>query len=201
MEATEYGDCVDAPLCRERSWNRLLVTERLVRTRFVVKADVLGDDAAEVILTEHEDVVEQLSPERTGEAFSEGIHVRRTYRRAHDAHPRRPEYASEPSAELRVVVADDNLWRAVHGGVSRLLSAPLVGRRIRHRGMEDRSATQVQEERGRTPRGTACRTSARSHTPTSRGFAERSTSFGRRLGVECGACNAESFACKRGCLA
>src|SRR2546426_6382441 len=25
MEATEYGDCVDPPLCRERSWNRLLV--------------------------------------------------------------------------------------------------------------------------------------------------------------------------------
>src|SRR6266850_22345 len=49
MEATEYGDCVDAPLCRERPWNRLLVTEGLVRTRFVVKADVLGDDAAEVI--------------------------------------------------------------------------------------------------------------------------------------------------------
>ena len=73
MEATEYGDCVDPPLCRERSWNRPLVTEGLVRTRFVVKADVLGDDAAEVILTEDEDVVEQLSPERTGEAFSEGI--------------------------------------------------------------------------------------------------------------------------------
>ena len=97
MEATKYGDCVDAPLCRERSWNRLLVTEGLVRTRFVVKADVLGDDAPEVVLTEDEDVVEQLSPERTGEAFSEGIHVRRAYRRAHDAHPRRPEYASEAS--------------------------------------------------------------------------------------------------------
>src|SRR5712664_526278 len=98
MEATKYGDCVDAPLCRERSWNRLLVPEGLVRTRYVVKADVLGDDAAEVILTEDEDVVEQLSPERTGEAFSEGIHVRRAYRRAHAAHPRRPAYASEASA-------------------------------------------------------------------------------------------------------
>src|SRR2546427_4822092 len=146
MEPTEYGDCVDASLCRERPWNRLLVTEGLVRTRFVVKAEVLGDNAPEVTLTEDEDVVDQLSPERTGEAFSEGIHVRRAYRRAHDAHPRRPEYASEASAELRVVVANDNLWRVVHGGVSGLLRAALVGRRIRHRGMEDRSATQVQEE-------------------------------------------------------
>ncbi len=44
------------------------------------------------------------------------------------------------------MVADDDLWRVVHGGVSGLLRAPLVGRCIRHRGMEDRSATQVQEE-------------------------------------------------------
>jgi hypothetical protein len=148
MEATEYGNCKDAPLCRERScsWNRLLVTEGLVRTRFVVKVDVLGDDAPEVILTEDEDVVEQLSPERTGEAFNERIHVRRAYRCSHDAHARRPEYASESRVELRVVVADDNLWYAVHGGVPGLLRAPLVGRRIGHRGMEDRSATQVQEE-------------------------------------------------------
>ena len=99
MEATEYGDCVDAPLCRERPWNRLLVPEGLVRTRFVVVADVLGDHAPEVILTEDEDVVEHLSPECADEALSKGIHVRRAYRRAHDAHARRPEYGrkQEPS--------------------------------------------------------------------------------------------------------
>ena len=118
----------------------------LVRTRFVVEADVLGDDAPEVILAEGEDVVEHLSAERAGEAFSEGIHIGCAYRRAHDAHPRRAEYASEPGAQLRIVVADDNLRYAIHGGVSGLLRAPLVGRCIRHRGMEDRSATQVQEE-------------------------------------------------------
>ena len=117
-----------------------------MRTRLVVEADVLGDDAPEVILAEDEDVVEHFAAESTGEAVSEGIHVRRAYRRAHDAHPGRSEYASEPSAEFRVVVADDDLWCAVHGGVPRLLRAPLVGRRIRHRGIEDRSATQVQEE-------------------------------------------------------
>jgi len=146
MEPTEYGDCVNATVQLEWTSNRLLVTEGLVRTRFVVEADALGNDAPEVILTEDEDVVEHLSAERTGEAFSEGIHVRSAYRRAHDAYPRRAEYASEPTAELRVVVADDNLWYAVHGGVPGLLRAPLVGRRIRYRGMEDRSAAQVQEE-------------------------------------------------------
>ena len=146
MEPTEYGDCVNAAAPLERPWNRLLVPEGLVRTRFVVEADVLGDDTPEVILTEDEDVVEQLSAERTGEALSEGIHVWRAYRRAYDGHPRRPEDASEARPELRVVVADDKVWRAVHHGVPGLLRAPLVGRRIRHRGMENRSATQVQEE-------------------------------------------------------
>jgi hypothetical protein len=42
------------------------------------------------------------------------------------------------------VLANDR--RAVHRGVPGLLRAPLVGRRIRHRGIENRSATQVQEE-------------------------------------------------------
>ena len=51
--------------------------------------------------------------------------------------------------------------------------------------------------RVRTPRGTARRTSVRSRTPTSRGFAGTSTSFGRRLRIKSAACTAESFACKR----
>src|SRR5713101_9536192 len=136
----------DAAVRHERPWNRLLVPEGLVRTRFVVEADVLRDDAPEVIITEDEDVVEHLSAERADEAFSEGIHVRRAYRRAHHAHPRRPEDASEARPEFRVVVADDKVWRAVHRAVPSLPRAPLVGRRIRHRGMENRSATQVQEE-------------------------------------------------------
>ena len=76
MKPTENRDCVNAARL-ERPWNRLLVPEGLVRTRFVVEADVLGDDAPEVILTEDEDVVEHLSPECAGEALSKGIHVRR----------------------------------------------------------------------------------------------------------------------------
>lgn len=55
VEATQYGDCVNAAVRLEMPWNRLLVPEGLVRTRFVVEADVLGDDAPEVILTEDED--------------------------------------------------------------------------------------------------------------------------------------------------
>ena len=73
MEPTEHGDSMDAAVRLEWTWNRLLVPEGLVRTRFVVVADVLGDDAPEVILIEDEDVVEHLSPERADEALSKGI--------------------------------------------------------------------------------------------------------------------------------
>ncbi len=62
MEPTEHRDCVDAAVRLEWTWNRLLVPEGLVRTRFVVVANVLGDDALEVILTEDEDVVELHGP-------------------------------------------------------------------------------------------------------------------------------------------
>jgi len=77
-----------------------------VRACVVVETHVLGDDASKMFLAEDEDVIEQLSAERARQALSEGIHVRRAYRGAHDAHARRREYASEASAELRVVVAD-----------------------------------------------------------------------------------------------
>jgi len=34
MDPTEHGDCVDAAVRLEWPWNRLLVPEGLVRTRF-----------------------------------------------------------------------------------------------------------------------------------------------------------------------
>ena len=78
--------------------------------------------------------------------LSEGIHVRRAYRGAHDAHARRREYAGEASTELRIVIAEEDFGRDIHGGVPGLLRAPLVGRRIRNRGMDDLSAAEVEQE-------------------------------------------------------
>ena len=77
MKAAEYGYYVDASLRLDRPWTRLSVSQSLVRTRFVVEADVLGEHPPEMILIEDEDVVQRLSPERADEPFSEGIHVRR----------------------------------------------------------------------------------------------------------------------------
>ncbi len=143
VESAQHGDCGNASLDLRGTWNGLLVRESLVRACLVEETHVLGDDPSKMLLAEDEDVIEQLSAERTGQALSEGIHVRRAYRGAHDAHARRYEYASEASTQLRVVVADKHSWRAVHGGVSRLLRAPLVGRRIRDRGVDDLSGAKV----------------------------------------------------------
>src|SRR2546422_6904657 len=63
------------------------------------------------------------------------------------SHARRPEYASEARAELRVVIADDNLWHAVHCGVPGLLRPPLVRWRVRHRGMRSEEHTSELQSR------------------------------------------------------
>jgi len=82
-EPTEHGDCMDAAVRLEWTWNRLLVPEGLVRTRFVVVADVLGDDAPEVIVTEDEEVAELFFtlgggrlPAALAEAIPDGHRVR-----------------------------------------------------------------------------------------------------------------------------
>src|SRR5439155_6903069 len=60
MEPPENRDSRDAALELGRTRNRLLLRESLVRTRLVVEAHELGDEASEVVLAEEEDVVEQL---------------------------------------------------------------------------------------------------------------------------------------------
>jgi hypothetical protein len=45
---------------------------------------VFGDEVAEVLLPEDEDVIEQLSTERSDEPLGEGVHVGRAWCRPHD---------------------------------------------------------------------------------------------------------------------
>ena len=111
VESSEHRDCVNASLGLRGTWNRLLVRESLVRASLIVETHVLGDDASKVVLAEDKEVIEQLSAQCAGQALSEGIHVRRAYRGAHDSCPGRHEYVSEASTELRVVVADEHISR------------------------------------------------------------------------------------------
>ena len=50
MEPPENGDSRDAALGLARTRNRLLLRESLVRTRLVVEAHELGDQASQVVL-------------------------------------------------------------------------------------------------------------------------------------------------------
>ena len=87
MEPPENRDSRDAARELGRTRNRLLLRESLVRTRLVVEAHELGDEASEVVLAEEEDVVEQLSEQGTREPFGERAHVRCLGCNPHDTRP------------------------------------------------------------------------------------------------------------------
>ena len=53
----------------------MLLPESLVRTRLVVEAYELGDEAAEVALAHEENVVEQFPAEGAREPFGERVHA------------------------------------------------------------------------------------------------------------------------------
>src|SRR5438309_6484469 len=140
MEPPENGDSRDAALRLARTRNRLLLRESLVRTRLVVEAHELADEASEVALAQEENVVEQLPAQSAHQPFGERVHVRRPGRNPHDPRPRRYENAGEASAELRVAVAAEDRRRRIHGGVPGLLCAPLVVSRVCDRRVDARES-------------------------------------------------------------
>src|SRR5258705_7091624 len=146
MEPPENRESRDGALELGRTRNRLLLRESLVRTRLVVEAHELGDEAAEVVLAEEEDVVEQLPAQGAREPFGERVHVRRPGRDPHDSRPRRCENAGEASAELRIAVADEDRRRGIHGGVPGLLRAPLVAWHVCDRRVDDPASPEFKEE-------------------------------------------------------
>ena len=85
--APENRDSRDAALELGGTRNRLLLRESLVRTRLVVGAHELGDEASEVVLAEEEDVVEQLPAQGAREPFGERVHVRCLGCNPHDTRP------------------------------------------------------------------------------------------------------------------
>ena len=87
MEPPEDRDARDAALKLGGTRNRLLLRESLVRTRLVVEAHELGDEASEVVLAEEEDVVEQLPAQGAREPFGERVHVRCLGCNPHDTRP------------------------------------------------------------------------------------------------------------------
>src|SRR5438046_9339001 len=73
IEPPEHRDSRDAALELGRTRNRLLVRERLVRTRVLVEAHELGDEASEVVIADEADVGEQLAAPGAREPLGERV--------------------------------------------------------------------------------------------------------------------------------
>jgi hypothetical protein len=124
VESTEYGNDLDRTVHLRQTRDRLLLSERLVRTRLVVEAREFGDQMVQVPFAEDQDVIEKLPAERSREPFRERVHVRRADRDPDDAGIEGGKGPHEAGAELRVVVADQHLRSLpVDGGVASLLRA------------------------------------------------------------------------------
>ena len=84
VEAVEDWTRDDPPLEVRRPRDRLLLGDSLMWPGLVVEDDELGEEPAQVLHVEQEDVVEQLAAECANEALGEGVHVRRTHGGADD---------------------------------------------------------------------------------------------------------------------
>src|ERR1700690_407816 len=75
VQTAEHGNGLDAAFGFGRPRNGLLLGESLVRTRLVVEAHVLGNEAPQVRLAHDQYLVEELPPGRSPEAPREALHL------------------------------------------------------------------------------------------------------------------------------
>ena len=146
MEPPENWDSRDAALGLARTRKRLLLRERLVRTRLVVEAHELGDEASEVALAQDERG-RGAPAQGARKPFGERVRVRRAGRNPYDPRPRRCEHAGEASAELPVTVADAYGWYRIQDGVPGLLRAPFLAWHVRDRGVDAPASPELEEEK------------------------------------------------------
>jgi hypothetical protein len=116
MQATQDWQRDDLPLDGALHWHRGLLAEPLVRACAVVVADVLGDDALEVPVIEHDDVVEAFAAPRAEKPCTDRVHVRRAHRRADHPDAGGACERIEGDPELIVAIANQEPWRRTQGG-------------------------------------------------------------------------------------
>src|SRR5262245_34718088 len=112
-----------------------------MRTGVVVRADILRDEVAKMLIAEDQDIVEELATERADEALCERVHVWGAWRRPDHAGADGLEHQGEARAELGVAIADEHLRRVVHRRVSSLLRAPCIGRCACHGSVHNRAGS------------------------------------------------------------
>lgn len=109
------------------------LAEGTVWTVLVEVLLVFGQHGDGVTSVEDEDPVQQLAPEASHEALGNGVRPRRPDRRDQDLHAGRGEHGVEDTAELAVVIPDEEPERPagiieVHHKVAGQLCQPLTGR-------------------------------------------------------------------------
>jgi hypothetical protein len=77
METAEDRERDDVALVGALRGDRGLLAESLVRARGVVVADILADDALEVAVIEHQDVVEAFATQRAEKALADAPAISR----------------------------------------------------------------------------------------------------------------------------
>src|SRR5213593_644583 len=104
---------------------RTVIAERLMGTRRVVVSKVRSEQAAEMPLVEHDEVVEAFPPNRADHPFGEGILPRSVRSDENLVHSHAVNAAVKGVAIDRIAIAEEIPWDCFVGErVSDLLSGP-----------------------------------------------------------------------------
>ncbi len=115
--------------------------------RGVVVLKILREDAHQVCLVDHDDMVEAFSPNRADQPLDVRILPRGAGRDRHLFDSKLDHAPSKRVAVDAVVVADEEFWRGVEReGFGNLLSGPLRGGIRRHIEMDNSPAVGRQDE-------------------------------------------------------
>jgi len=131
----------------DRWLGRHSLPETLMRPCNVEERAVLLQHVFEVPLAEDDDVIEALAPDAAKESFADGVHERSLNGRPKNADTGTGGGAVEVSAELAVVVANDELGSGAEGrGFTELLRRPPRGRVPRDADVHDALGVDVDDE-------------------------------------------------------
>jgi hypothetical protein len=113
-----------------------------------MKVEDIGiEKSVELPLMEDQEMIQAFSPHASQKAFTHGIRLRRSVRRAKDFDAARGCYSGEMRAEFTVVIPDQIFWRVSIGGrFSQLLCHPRIAGSTRHIDMDNLSRSQLDDE-------------------------------------------------------
>src|SRR5919106_2897759 len=143
VESADFRELYDlarrGELDRPEVWS--ILVEREMGTRPVVVGEVPGEEAVEVSLAEHEDMIQALAPDRADEPLAERVLPRALRRREHLLDPHALHAAPELLAIDLVAITQEIAWGGVvWEGVDELLRGPGGGGVLGHVEVDDAPA-------------------------------------------------------------